>query len=160
MTRPSPCLRPCVRLRRPLVFNGSRLFVNAFLADGASELRLEVLDARDGTDGATALCGMGWGEARPLRGVLDSTRAQLPAQWRGGARLEALAGRRVRLRFVLSGAARLYSFWITHSATGASGGFLGGGAFGVRGVQDEEELYVSRLQVEKGRLRQRGERRS
>ena len=73
-----------------------------------------------------------------LRGPLDSTMAEV----KGGRKLfGASAGRRVRLRFTLSqgeegggGEAELFAFWMSENGDGRSGGFLGGGRLGVRGV--------------------------
>ena len=67
--------------------------------------------------------------------AFDSTRA--PVSWRPapGGSLASVAGGAVRLRFTLA-AASLYSFWVSDSACGASGGVVGAGGPGTRGGRD------------------------
>ena len=54
---------------------------------------------------------------------------------RVGSVFGAAAGKRVRLRFELE-RGELFAFWLTRDPGGKSGGYLGGGAFGARGVRD------------------------
>ena len=137
--------RAAVLTTRPLVYNGSRLFVNVVLREGGS-LRAAVLPAQtsDTTTSATearALCGMELKDAVPLVGPLDATRVQMPRLWQArvapsaAAELGALSGRRVRLQFVLE-AGEMFAFWLTHDPQGRSGGYLGGGAFGAAAIVD------------------------
>ena len=98
---------------RPIRFSGSHLFVNA---EAAGSIRVEVLDA-----GGRALPGFGAAQCAPVQG--NGTR--LPVSW-PGATLGALAGETVRFRFRLD-RGRLYSFWVSATAAGASGGYVGAG---------------------------------
>ncbi|MBH05775.1 MAG: hypothetical protein CMJ20_05585 [Phycisphaeraceae bacterium] len=86
---------------RPLTFRGTRLHVNADVADGG-ELKVAVVN-RDG-------------QVVPDYGAVqcDTVRGDgidLPVTWNGGAGLDALQGRSVGLRFELRHA-DLFSFWI------------------------------------------------
>ena len=63
----------------------------------------------------------------------DRTRAAV--QWRGADDLAALAGRPVRFRFILE-SGRLYSFWVSPSENGASGGYVAAGGPGFTGPRD------------------------
>ena len=98
---------------RPIRFSGSHLFVNA---EAAGSIRVEVLDA-----GGRALPGFGAAQCTPVQG--NGTR--LPVSW-PGATLGTLAGETVRFRFRLD-RGRLYSFWVSATAAGASGGYAGAG---------------------------------
>ena len=49
--------------------------------------------------------------------------------------LGKLSGRRVRLQFELQGG-ELFAFWLSHDPSGASGGYLGGGALGATSIVD------------------------
>jgi len=85
---------------KPLVLDGSRLFVNCESEWG--HLRVEVLDEQgQPTD------GFGRDDCDDI--TADGVR--LPVSWRGKADLEALGGRMAQLRFHLHNA-RLYSFWV------------------------------------------------
>lgn len=84
---------------RPMVLEGSRLWVNAA---AAGALAVEVTEA----DGRKVLPGWDRSACVALSG--DQTRAEI--RWRG-RELSELAGKRVRLRFHLRDA-DLYSFWL------------------------------------------------
>ena len=109
---------------RPLTFKGRHLFVN--IDNPGGDLRVEVLDEKDQPiapfvrDGCTPVAA-------------DATLQ--PVNWRGAADLSALAGRPVRLRFHLTGG-KLYAFWVSPDASGASYGYVGGGGPGFRGNRD------------------------
>ena len=109
---------------RPIRFSGRRLFVNADAGEG--ELRVEVLDAEGdmippfSLDQCTAACA-------------DSTMQEIV--WRSGEDLSVLRGRPVRFRFVLRDT-RLYSFWVSPDAAGASHGYVGAGGPGFTGSRD------------------------
>jgi hypothetical protein len=105
-------------LTRPLVFSGGRLFVNA---DVAGELRVEVLD-RD----RRVIEAFAAGRCRPIHG--DATRMKV--EWTGGADMARLAGQPVRFRFALD-RGRLYSFWVSRSERGESGGYRAAGGPGL-----------------------------
>jgi hypothetical protein len=108
---------------RPLRFSGSQLFVNAAVA---GSLRVEVLD-REGR----VIEPYSAANAVPVTG--DATR--MAVRWRSGASLKSLAGETVRFRFILA-KGRLYSFWVSASPSGASGGYVAAGGPGFRHGRD------------------------
>lgn len=109
---------------RPVIFTGSRLFVNAACAKGT--LRVEILDQEGNPIAPYTL------EAcQPLSA--DST--LMPITWKTTADLTALRGQPVRLRFVLTQGA-LYSFWVSRDATGRGDGYVAGGGPGFTGMTD------------------------
>ena len=125
-----PAPRPTGMLTtRPLLFNGSRLFLNVVLGSSLARLRVDVLGPHKGSAGDFALL-RNRSEAQ-LSGPLDATLVEVPGRW------SEFCGVPLRLRFHLHGPAELFAFWFTHSAQGHSSGFLGGGRFGVAGVVDE-----------------------
>jgi hypothetical protein len=63
----------------------------------------------------------------------DTTCARVA--WKGRDDLSALAGKPVRFRFYLS-EARLYSFWVSPDASGASHGYVAAGGPGFTGPTD------------------------
>lgn len=100
---------------RPILFSGSRLFVNLDAPEGS--LRTEVLDATSG-----------------------KVVAALPETKGDGVKLQVgdvskFAGRRVKFRFVLE-KGELYAFWVSPDASGKSGGYLAGGGPGYEGLKD------------------------
>lgn len=98
---------------RPIVFSGKHLFVNA-----TGALTAEVLDAA--TDEVLL---------PPFTaGSVDSTRHLL-------GNVSAFANRPVRIRFHLTGGS-LYSFWISPSTSGASGGYLAAGSLNQPNIID------------------------
>jgi hypothetical protein len=113
-------------LTRPLTFSGSHLFVNADVTGG--ELRVEVLDAQGVT-----IEPFSRQRCEPITG--DGTRQ--PVRWRE-ASLATVAGREVRLRFTLTGG-RLFSFWVSTSATGESGGYTAAGGPAFAGPRDSRD---------------------
>ena len=117
---------------RPVRFRGRHLFVNADLADG--ELRAEVLDRQGNGIGSFTRAGCG-----PVRG--DGT--ALPVRWQGEHDLARLAGQPVRFRFHLT-AGRLYAFWVSPEATGATHGYVAAGGPGFRGPTDTVGTAASR----------------
>ena len=108
---------------RPVRFTGSRLFVNANTC--GSELRVEVI----GADGK-AVAGYGLEQCVPFLG--NGTCAEIGWGDRG---LAPLAGNPVRFRFTQD-RGDLYAFWVTDSATGASGGYVAAGGPGFTGPRD------------------------
>jgi hypothetical protein len=109
---------------RPICFTGGYLFVNLDAPKG--KLLVEVLD-REGKivePFTTANCV-------PL--AEDSTAAAVA--WKGAPHLSTVAGSPVRLRFHLENG-RLYSFWVSASAAGASGGYVAAGGPGFAGASD------------------------
>jgi len=109
---------------RPVIFNGSRVFVNAAAKGG--ELRVEILD-----EAGQPVAPYTLANCRPV--AVDSTLA--PVVWDGAEEVSALRGKPVRLRFSLRQAA-LYAFWVSRDATGRSDGYVAGGGPGFTGVTD------------------------
>ena len=109
---------------RLVTFRGRHLFVNAETSGG--ELRAEVLD-RDGTP----IPGLTRAACEAVRG--DGT--QQPVRWKGGAELAQVAGRPVKIRFHLRGG-KLYAFWVSPEASGASHGYVAAGGPGYTGPTD------------------------
>lgn len=83
----------------PLVFEGDRLLLNLDTS-GGGEIKVELQDEKGGpVEGYTLK------DARPLNG----NAVDMPARWNGGSNVDALAGRPVRLRFVMNDC-KLYAF--------------------------------------------------
>jgi hypothetical protein len=99
---------------RPLAFSGKQLFVNLDAPQG--ELRVDVLDG-DKVVQTTA----------PQKG--DSTRLAV-------ADVSAFSGKPLRFRFHLRNG-KLYSFWVSADARGASGGYGAAGGPGFEGPVDK-----------------------
>lgn len=109
---------------RPVVFSGTRLFVNVDAPRGA--LRAEVLD-KDGNviEPFTA--------ASCVPVSADTTLAEV--RWNGAEDLSGLKGRPVRFRFSLTNG-RLYAFWVSPDESGASQGYVAAGGPGFTGARD------------------------
>jgi hypothetical protein len=103
---------------RPVRFSGRHLFVNADAKGG--ELTAEVLDEK-----GKALPGLSRGDCVVVR--TDKTKQAVT--WKG-AGLAAAAGKPVKLRFHLK-QAKLYSFWVSRQASGASRGYVAAGGPGL-----------------------------
>ena len=88
---------------KPLKFDGKSLHVNAVVRPEGS-LKIEVLDAADNKP----IDGFGADQSVATSG--DQLDAKV--EWAGGKSLDDLAGREVRLRFVMVGV-DLYSYWVT-----------------------------------------------
>jgi len=109
---------------RTITFKGQHLFVNFDAPLG--ELRAEVLD-EDGKviapfTGANCVAVSG-----------DSTRQRI--KWKGPDDFSRLSGHKVKLKFQLT-RGRLYSFWVTPDANGASYGYVAAGGPGFPGPID------------------------
>jgi hypothetical protein len=109
---------------RPVTFQGKHLFVNVDCPEG--DLRVEVLD-RDGN----VVAPFSAAQCNPV--AADSTLFQVT--WEGGSDLASLAGQPVRFRFALTNG-RLYAFWVSPDATGASHGYVAAGGPGFTGPID------------------------
>jgi hypothetical protein len=107
-----------------LRFSGRYLFVNAD-AD-AGELRVEILDEH-----GTAMPAFSQAECIPV--CADKTLQAV--QWKDRKDLSALARRPVKLRFHLKNS-RLYAFWVSPDASGASHGYVAAGGPGFTGTTD------------------------
>lgn len=110
---------------RPVTFTGEHLFVNVDARNGA--LRVEVLDE----DGAT-IPGFSADQCVPV--TVDSTRHRVV--WEGEGGLGTLARRPLSFRFRLRHGS-LYSFWVSPTTAGESGGYLAAGGPGFSGLRDE-----------------------
>jgi hypothetical protein len=110
---------------RPVRFGGRHLFVNADPAGGT--LRVEVLSRQGEVVAPFTRAG-----CVPVRG--DGM--ALAVRWQGGADLGRLAGQAVRFRFHLEERGRLYAFWVSRDASGASGGYVAAGGPGFQGPTD------------------------
>ncbi len=109
---------------RKVTFNGKYLFVNVDVPAG--ELRVEALD-----DGYNVIAPFSKETCHPI-----SVNKTLQAvTWKGAEDLSALSGKPVRFRFWLKNG-KLYSFWVTPDASGASHGYVGGGGPGFTGPTD------------------------
>jgi hypothetical protein len=121
--RPDARVGPNTIVTRPVRFVGRYLFVNADLGAGALRAQVEDVDGRPlapfTLDASVAVTG-------------DKT--AMPVVWKEATDLGRLAGRPVRFRFEVGG--RLYAFWVSGSADGASGGYVGAGGPRYRGVVD------------------------
>jgi hypothetical protein len=115
---------PGYLLTRPVTFSGNHLFVNVDTAGG--ELRVEALDPENRPIAPFTL-----ENSIPFRG--NSTARAM--HWKDGADLGALQERRVRFRFSLAGGS-LYSFWVSASESGVSGGYVAAGGPGFEGPTD------------------------
>lgn len=109
---------------RPLTFRGRHLFVNAAVR---GQLQVEVLDRQ-----GAVIAPFSLENCVPL--TTDKTLVEV--KFRGVEDLAALAGKPVRLRFVLRGG-ELYSFWISPDARGASHGYVAAGGPGFTGAVDD-----------------------
>jgi hypothetical protein len=109
---------------RPVTFSGKHLFVNVDAPKG--KLQVEVLDAKSGLVAP-------FSRANCVPVSADKTRQVIG--WTGASDLSALSGKPVRFRFYLT-QGRLYSFWVTPDASGASHGYVAAGGPGLSGTQD------------------------
>src|SRR5262249_14211526 len=109
---------------RPCLFRGRHCFVNIDAPKG--ELRVEILD-RDGT----AIPPFTRANCTAIHAVRTAQRVQ----WKGAADLAKVAGQTVKLRFHLTNG-KLYSFWVSPDASGASHGYVAAGGPGFSGLTD------------------------
>jgi hypothetical protein len=106
-------------------FGGKFFFLNV---DGKSgELTAEVLSANSGV-----IEPFSKGNCEVIRD--DTTCVQL--HWQGADDLSALSGKPVRFRFHLRNA-KLYAFWVSPDAGGASQGYVAAGGLGYSGPIDD-----------------------
>ena len=109
---------------RPIIFGGKHLFVNVDNPQG--ELRVEMLD-ENGHPIQPFTC-------KNSLNVKTNSTCQ-PVNWQGAEDLSSLAGKAVRFRFHLTDG-RLYAFWVSPEATGASHGYVAAGGPGFVGPID------------------------
>lgn len=121
-------------LTRPVKFSGNHLFVNADM-DKGGELRAEILD-----ENGDVIPGYEADKCIPVTG--DSTIAGVT--WKGKKNLAELAGKPVKFRFTVSDGA-LYSFWVSPSEAGESGGYNAAGGPGFTGGTDTEGINAYKV---------------
>jgi hypothetical protein len=109
---------------RPVRFRGRHCFVNIDAPKG--ELRVELLD-RDGK----TIPPFTRANCMPVRADRTAQRVN----WKGAADLNAIAGQTVKFRFHLTNG-KLYAFWVSPEANGASHGYVGAGGPGLTGLTD------------------------
>jgi hypothetical protein len=109
---------------RPLSFRGKHLFVNAEAKGG--EVRVEVLDGE-----GKVVAPFTRENCEPLRG--DGTLQAV--RWQGGHDLAGVAGKPLKFRFHVQNA-KLYAFWVSPEASGASHGYVAAGGPGFAGATD------------------------
>ena len=109
---------------RPLRFRGRHCFVNVDAAKG--ELRVEVLDRDD-----QVIAPFSRANCVPIR----ADRTIQRVQWQGAADFGAVAEQTVKFRFHLTNG-KLYAFWVSPAATGASHGYIAAGGPGYNGLTD------------------------
>ncbi len=123
-------------LTRPVRFAGGKLFVNADSRRGS--LRVEVVDA-------AGHVVRGFSKRGCVPVAEDGT--LIPVKWKSGGDLSALAGKTVRFRFWLR-RGKLYSFWVSGDASGASRGYVAAGGPGFHTNRDDTGIaaYTARGQ--------------
>lgn len=109
---------------RKLCFEGSRLFVNANTA--GSNLTVQVLDEK-----GQPLAGLTHDDCQGFRG--NGTLAEI--RWKARD-LNGLGKQKVQLQFKMD-RGDLFSFWITLSPNGKSGGYIAAGGPGLSGLRDD-----------------------
>ncbi len=121
-----------VLLTRPVQFSGQHLYVNVDCPDG--ELRVDILrpDVDNFRERREPIVEP-FTQARCVPVRANGTRQRV--EWQGVKDLSALSGKPVRFRFHLR-QGRLYAFWISASASGASGGYVAAGGPGLTGPTD------------------------
>jgi len=118
-----PAFPECTMLTRRLRFDGDRLFVNANTA--SSTLSVQVVAEND-----EPIPGLTHEDCLGFMG--NSTCAEV--KWKNRD-LRDLGGEKIRLRFKMD-RGDIYSFWITSSPKGKSGGYLAAGGPGIQGDRD------------------------
>lgn len=127
---------------RPIRFQGKHLFVNVDAPEGL--LQVEILDEQ-----GQVIAPLDRGHCQLVRG--SSTRQRVT--WEGAGDLAAVAGKPVRLRFLLTHG-RLYSFWVTSDPEGASFGYVAGGGPGFEGTMDLPRRRVKQEDEERRSARE------
>ncbi|MDP3073041.1 MAG: hypothetical protein Q8N18_22295 [Opitutaceae bacterium] len=116
--------RPGTLTTRPVVFDGTQVFVNAATASGS--LRVEILD-----ENGAVIAPFSAENCQPV----SADKTLIPVTWRGNESVAALRGKAVRFRFHLTRGS-LFAFWVSPDAAGASRGYLAAGGPGYAGVID------------------------
>lgn len=100
-----------------LKFKGEYFFVNAKVN---GNLKVEVLDEK-------GIIVSGYSKDDCIAFTGDNTKAAV--KWKNNQTLKSLAEKKIKLKFYLENG-ELYSFWISPTADGKSGGYTGGGGAG------------------------------
>lgn len=114
---------------RPVVFSGSRLFVNVDCPQG--ELKAEMLD-----EAGTPIEPFTLANCQPI--CADKT--CVPVVWKGATELTSLAHQPVRIRFTLKRGS-FYAFWVSRDSSGRSDGYVAGGGPGYTGLTDTQGTH-------------------
>jgi hypothetical protein len=114
---------------RPVVFSGSRLFVNVDCPHG--ELKAEMLN-----EAGTPIEPFTLANCQPI--CADKTCA--PVVWKGATELTSLAHQPVRIRFTLKRGS-FYAFWVSRDSSGRSDGYVAGGGPGYTGLTDTQGTH-------------------
>jgi hypothetical protein len=115
---------PGMLTTRPVRFTGKHFFVNADTAKG--ELKAELLD-----DKGEVIAPFSAANCVPVK----ADKTSLAVTWKGADNLQALVDKPVRVRFTLQNG-RLFAFWVSKEASGASNGFIAAGGPGFPGTRD------------------------
>ena len=113
-----------ILLTRVITFSGKHLFVNIDGSSGRLYAEICQVDGRP-------MSGFTRNECLPIS--TDSTK-QLVV-WKNRGNLESLSGKPIRIKFYLTNA-KLYSFWVSRTRDGASGGATAAGGPGLTGTWD------------------------
>ena len=135
LTSPTSSAEAVTVVTRPLRFSrGAFLFVNADATHGELRVAVERVGGRGAPPNARTLSPFTTEACVPLRHV---NRTKIQVFWRGtrADELRQLEGAPFRLTFVLRRAS-LFSFWVTMSPDGHSGGFVAGGGPGFTNGRD------------------------
>ena len=111
---------------RPVVFSGSRLFVNVDCPQG--ELKAEMLD-----EAGKPIEPFTLANCRPV--CTNSTCTAIT--WKNATNLTPLRQTPVRFRFTLKRGS-LYAFWVSRDSSGRSDGYVAGGGPGYTGLTDTQ----------------------
>ncbi|MHC4884208.1 MAG: glycoside hydrolase family protein [Planctomycetota bacterium] len=117
------CWPGAILRTRPVRFSGSHLFVNANTAGARLEVEVQDRDCK-------TIEGFSFEDCIPFLGNSTATEVR----WVGGD-LSRLVGQPVRFFFRLS-RGEIYSFWVSQTESGASGGYVGAGGPGFTGPTD------------------------
>ena len=113
-----------ILLTRPIKFSGSHLFVNANIK-GSLKAQIEDVSGK-------AIAPFTFENCNAFKG--DSTIANL--SWKNADVVSACAGKVVRIRFMIEGEGKFYSFWVSRDNTGRSDGYVAGGGIGFTSDKD------------------------
>ena len=103
--------KPEALVTKPVIFRGNDLYINADA--GRGEIRIEAIEAKNGPPGdpsghwIEAIEGFNARDCKPIQG----SGVKQEVRWKGGKNLASLAGKPVRLRFLICNA-ELYGFCV------------------------------------------------